>query len=371
MVKSNKKSIPKKEIEKIEKPSEDLKKWIEKEIVIREWFGGGKLSVCITKPYDEENNPSKKISLFKGWINKTNQSPRANPLKGGKAYYNKQKFTIKDFDDLVGILEGIQGCAKELGWEIEERIEKINDKTKIDKSVSELIERSPEAGLKILKVFADEIKKKGKVDEKDLNLFNRLTEVMFDTKNSVELKRKEELRELIPKLSEEDPEALEVFNNLIDDWYLEDINNYTLALTNRISRIDEFGELITNEKAYETKRKDKTNSVHAFLDKNFWIIDEDYKLISSDITIKELVQKDLEKKDKSQEKKRPDFVFMSSKDNSLLVIIEIKRPSHNLKIEDGNQIMNYRTLLEKYLNKKFRTFRGFLIGNKLDNDLAS
>ncbi len=194
-------------------------------------------------------------------------------------------------------------------------------------------------------------------------------EVIFDTKNSVELKRKEELRDLIPKLSEEDPNALEVFNKLIDDWYLEDINTYTLALTNRISRIDEFGDLITNEKAYETKRKDKINSVHAFLEKNFWIIDKDYRLISSDVTIKKLVQKDLEKKDKSQEKKRPDFVFMSSKDNSVLVVVEIKRPSHKLKIEDGNQLMNYRSLLEEYLSKRFKIFKGFLIGNKLDSTL--
>ncbi len=120
-----------KKIEKVEKKSKDIKKWVEKEIIIREWFGKGKLSVSITKPYDEKNDPSKKISLFKGWINKENQSPVPNIINKGKAFYNKQKFTIKNYDDLVGILEAIQECAKELGWEVEETISTIYSNKKL------------------------------------------------------------------------------------------------------------------------------------------------------------------------------------------------------------------------------------------------
>ena len=50
-----------------------------------------------------------------------------------------------------------------------------------------------------------------------------------------------------------------------------------------------------------------------------------------------------------------------------LIIIEIKRPSHTLKIEDLNQLETYLAVAEQHLS--YRTYEAYLVGNKKDSDL--
>jgi len=61
---------------------------------------------------------------------------------------------------------------------------------------------------------------------------------------------------------------------------------------------------------------------------------------------------------------RPDFVCGTVGDR--LIILELKKPSHILKVDDLNQLETYMTVVESYLN--FRSSRGYLVGFKIDDE---
>ena len=98
-----------------------------------------------------------------------------------------------------------------------------------------------------------------------------------------------------------------------------------------------------------------------------WMIDERYFLLKSNKTLRDFIGKEMSKKDKKRHgDKRPDFVCGSVGDK--LIIVELKRPSKTLNIEDLNQLETYLTVIEAY-STKYRSHEAYLMGNKQDEDL--
>jgi hypothetical protein len=81
--------------------------------------------------------------------------------------------------------------------------------------------------------------------------------------------------------------------------------------------------------------------------------------------LRNFIGAELGKKDKKYARKRPDFACGTL--NNEIIIIEIKRPSHELTVEDLNQVELYVRLADKY--KKNSRCSAFLIGNKESADL--
>ena len=74
----------------------------------------------------------------------------------------------------------------------------------------------------------------------------------------------------------------------------------------------------------------------------------------------------MSKKDKKKYgKKRPDFACGTVGEK--LIIVELKRPAHELKIDDLNQLETYLTIAEEYMD--FKTYEAYLMGNKKSADL--
>jgi hypothetical protein len=124
-----------------------------------------------------------------------------------------------------------------------------------------------------------------------------------------------------------------------------------------------FKERVLDERTYEIRGD---GSIHRLLEQAMWIVDERYWLMHSNSHLRTVVGKDLAKQDKRFEQQRPDFVC-GSVDNKL-IIIEIKRPSHTLEVDDLNQLETYVRLCNKY-DDDHSTFDAYLVGNRQSDDL--
>jgi hypothetical protein len=72
------------------------------------------------------------------------------------------------------------------------------------------------------------------------------------------------------------------------------------------------------------------------------------------------------KKDKSEAKKRPDFVCCTY--DRKLIIVEIKKPSLVIGKHEVDQIENYTIIAEDYKSKDFSKIEAYLVGNRFSND---
>jgi len=107
-------------------------------------------------------------------------------------------------------------------------------------------------------------------------------------------------------------------------------------------------------------------SIHRLLESAMWIIDERYWLMNSNSTLRKIVGDQLAKDDKKFELKRPDFVCGTV--DKKLIIIELKRPSHTLDVDDLNQLERYVVICEEY-SSEHSSHEAILVGTKQSDDL--
>lgn len=113
-------------------------------------------------------------------------------------------------------------------------------------------------------------------------------------------------------------------------------------LRNRI--LDDFQRLIDTP---ETKEAD----VHRVLESNLWMLDIHGKLISSNETLKKLVEEYLNGKYKGERaSKRPDLLAAHDMSGHT-TIIELKRPDHTINRDDENQAVKYRDDLQNQFQR--------------------
>jgi len=108
--------------------------------------------------------------------------------------------------------------------------------------------------------------------------------------------------------------------------------------------LDDFQRLIDNPKTVEA-------DVHRVLEANLWLLDIHGKLISSNETLKMVIETYLDGKYKGDRaKKRPDLLIAHDMaDNT--TIVELKRPNHTIDRNDEAQAIKYRDDLQNTLQK--------------------
>lgn len=91
--------------------------------------------------------------------------------------------------------------------------------------------------------------------------------------------------------------------------------------------------------------------MHKSIENNLWIFGPQYTLFSSNKTLKKQIENYLEKKYTGAfPNVRPDLLLNENLSGEFL-IIEFKRPSHALNLEDYIQAINYRHALSSQLNQ--------------------
>jgi hypothetical protein len=303
--------------------------------------------VQITKSNPAYGAEVERITLSKWW-------------PGGRASFHipraeqwRQVASIID-KDLAPILGWTKG--KELVAEAKARGKA--DK-KQEKDLKDLLQEQPD----FLKSVIDaiDIKRLGKADFE--SLVETLGEIS-DVVTNANAGFREAFLSVVRKLPRQKQRALEDLDLLLKGWSLHVITNVAQQVRGRIETIELFEAQINDDRTYEIIGD---NSIHRILERAMWLVDERYWLLHSNKTLLTAIGKEMGKRDRKRYgKKRPDFVCGTVGDR--LIILELKRPSHKLVVDDLNQLETYVLVAESHLS--FRSYEAYLVGSKVDADLT-
>ncbi len=299
--------------------------------------------VQVTKSQKGDN----RITLYKWW-------------PGGKSSFNINN--LEQWEKIRDIIES--RMLQFLGWKTKDKIvEKIKQFDEVDKDeetqkyIEELTKNYPDFVRKILSDIDFE-----NIDSSNYQEFadivNELSEIISKTDKGFRYA----FRNVIKQLPKQQKRAVEDLDNLLKTWSLKQITTISTQVVQRLQTLELFKERVLDDKTYEIRGE---NSIHRILEKAMWIIDERYWLMHSNETLRKIVTKELSEKYKKFEKKRPDFVC--GEVGNKLIIIELKRPSHELKTEDLNQLETYLKIIENHTTVK--RFEAYLVGRKISDDL--
>jgi hypothetical protein len=177
-------------------------------------------------------------------------------------------------------------------------------------------------------------------------------------------RRRRSIQQIVKKLPEQGEKALRQLAELMEELTVGQIAAVASEVQRRVGLLNLFKERVLDDRTYEIRGD---GSIHRLLEQAMWIVDEHYWLMFSNSQLRTIVTNQLIKEDKKREKERPDFVCGSV--DKKLIIIEIKRPSHTLTVEDYNQLVRYVVLCEKY-HTDHTGFDAILVGQKKSEELA-
>jgi hypothetical protein len=248
-----------------------------------------------------------------------------------------------------------------LGWEsAKEVIERIKSAKgpASAKDYRQVAQQHPQ----LLKELASaiDLKKLAESDfEQVLESFGQLSDAL----NSANAGFRDALLSLLKKLPTQRQRALEELDALLQGWSLQVVTSVAQQVKLRLDLITLFERQIQDDRTLEISG---SNSIHRILERAMWLIDERYWLLQSNEPLRNFIGKEMSKLDKKRYgKKRPDFVCGTV--DQKLIILELKRPSHKLTIEDLNQLETYVTVAEDY--STFRSYEAYLVGRKVDPEL--
>ncbi len=197
--------------------------------------------------------------------------------------------------------------------------------------------------------------------------FESLTETLgqiSDVVTNANAGFREAFLSVISKLPSQHQRAIEDLDLLLKGWNLNVVTNVANQVRTRLETISLFEDRVNDPRTLELTGE---NSIHRILERSMWLVDEKYWLLHSNRTLRCSIGDALTKRDKKKYgNKRPDFVCGTVGDR--LVILELKRPSHELTIDDLNQLETYVAVAEKYF--KFSTFSAYLVGKTADQEVS-
>lgn len=302
-------------------------------------------SVQITLSNPEFGDQQERITLSKWW-------------PGGRATFHIGR--PGQWEEIKRIID-IQ-LAPIIGWspaqKIIENIVSEDSKIKKGKQINSLVSSHPE----VLKEIVMHIDPK-KLSKNDFESLTETVGQISDVVTNANAGFREAFLSVIKKLPAQPQRALEDLDLLLKGWNLNVITNVAQQVRNRLDTIALFEERINDPRTLEIKGD---NSIHRILERAMWLIDERYWLLHSNQSLRKIIGDELEKENKKLHGyKRPDFVCGTV--GQRLVVLELKRPAHQLTTEDLNQLETYIAIAEKH--SKFNSFSAYLVGRTVSPDL--
>lgn len=305
---------------------------------IEKVFGNTYAQVTLPKESEE-----KRITLYKWW-------------PGGRASFN-----INNQEQWEKIVEIIQTkLIPYLGWETKSEVVKeiaAQGKDVSTKQIRKLTKGHPELIRKVLQEI--DVTKWEESSYSDIaDILREISELLSKTDKGF----RQAFIDVVHHLPKQAKRAVEDLAELLKSWSLKQLTSISNQVIDRIQTLELFKDRVLDDKTYEIRGND---SIHRILERAMWIIDERYWLLHSNETLRKIVGDEIVKLNKGNEKKRPDFVCGSVGEK--LIIVELKRPSHFLEIEDLNQLENYLSIIEQ--KHTGRTFECYLIGKSISDEL--
>lgn len=132
---------------------------------------------------------------------------------------------------------------------------------------------------------------------------------------------------------------------ILELWGLYEIGAIAHRARQRLAILEKFEGLAWDSETLELQ------DIHRMLEKNVWLIGDEYELFTSNITLQTIVEKVLKKRYRGGQKRdRPDLILAGTADNYLL--LELKRPSHRVSRQDVAQAQGYRDDILEHLPRK-------------------
>lgn len=309
-------------------------------IVVRKWATG---SLSVKVGYVKKHPEKHVIYLEKVW--------------SGKGGLKSSTFNIKDGEDWEALKRAIDSLLPNLGdIPSKEIIDKAIDKISKETGFLEIIARYPQlldstGDIDILLLPQDQKEALGKL----LTIGGSLA------------------KSVIEKLASQPAKDIEEFIKLLETMKLSTINSLVTHVTSRLGFIEMFEKVIHDDSSFERRG---VNSVHNLLKANIWMVDRNFSVLHDDETLKKIISERWgEICEDEGATTRPDFLCMTNpfdrgRDKSL-TIIEIKRPSVELKLPHVEQIMRYKEVLEKYSGNTVSSFTCYLVGREVSTLLKS
>ena len=306
------------------------------------------VSVEITKSNAEFGDVYQRITLSKWWLG--NNATFHIPNLG--QWQKIEKIINEDLGPLLGWKPQAEFIAKVKAHQLE--------KAEAQKELKALIKQYPE----FLGEVASSVNK-ANLRAADLDQLVEMVEGLTKMMATATAGFKDAFFRLVEKLPKQGQRALEDLEMLLHNWSLQQITGVTQQVKARLETIELFERQIHDERTFEIRGP---SSIHRILERAMWLIDERYWLLQSNRSLLKFIGDEMERKDKNRHgKERPDFACGMVGEK--LIIIELKRPSHVLAIENVNQLETYLTIAEKY--KTYRSYEAWLVGNKKSDDLTS
>lgn len=286
--------------------------------------------------------PSEVISLYKWW-------------PGGNRSFNIRN--AEQWEKIKASIDNELGPL--IGWPKPASVEAATAAAVPTIQLSQLAEQYPERFAELLgsvKVALD-----SPLSEEGLGVFSAAAELV------IELDRAslERLGNVLGSLKSTSSGDLAKLDEVLANWSVTQVTAVVREVKRRIATIELLKERLKDDSTYEIAGD---NSIHSILERDLWLLDESYWLIHSNRTLKTFIGDRLTDQDKKKHgKKRPDFVCGTLGDK--LIIVELKRPSHNLTVDDLNQAETYMALADQY-SQKFSSTRAFLLGSTIPPEVA-
>lgn len=304
------------------------------------------VSVEITRQNPKFGNADPRITLSKWW-------------PGGRTSYHIPN--PAQWEEIEEIVNNQLGPL--IGWKTKKQLVKdiTEKKTKgsgKDSEYQALINAHPD----VLKKLVASIEPT-QLSQKD---FNRVLEIFGDISDALTNANagfRDAFLGVVKKLPKQKQRALEDLELLLEGWSLHVVTNVAQQVRARIETIELFEKQIQDTKTFEIQGD---NSIHRILERSMWMVDERYWLLQSNKSLRTFIGDELSKRDRNKYgSKRPDFACGTV--GNKLILLELKRPSHALSVQDLNQLETYTVIAEDY--KNFSSYEAYLVGAKKDAEL--
>ncbi|MDD4110387.1 MAG: endonuclease NucS [Clostridia bacterium] len=283
-------------------------------------------------------------------------------------------FSVKNESQLKAIQELILKGAIELEWNVEpnfnisiseeqnEQANKDSKRTTVCKTVDleipdEIIDFFEDNPVLVEKFIS--LKLQGYNFDYILQLIKIVDKAILNSSERIRVA----FKEVIEKIANEDAKSMQELSDLMEKYNLLQITSVTNLVKYRLDTISNLEVMIQDEKTYEINT-DK--SIHRLLEKNMWLIDEQYWIAQSNQTLRTFIGDEIERKHKKYKLKRPDFACVDFENK--LIILELKRPKVELKKDELDQAELYLRIIKYYKSESYKPISVILIGNKISSE---
>lgn len=172
---------------------------------------------------------------------------------------------------------------------------------------------------------------------------------------------RDEYWQVLQKIDEAKGGDVEVFADALKLFGILDLALISRQAEYRKRVLDSLDDLVANPSTLE-------KTVHQVFEANLWVFGQDHALISSNQTLGKVIE-DYVGKEFGGERanKRPDL-FLAERLSGGFLLVEFKRPSHDLTRDDESQASKYRDDLSRSLGKQVEVL---LLGRKRSGDVNS